>query len=68
MTKLTRRDYERLKANSVDPNGFGPLRRRGMNARLSDYELRQQIEERTAQGKPVRLLLEEYEYRMNKTE
>ncbi|MCA9906261.1 MAG: hypothetical protein KC547_20540 [Anaerolineae bacterium] len=64
MTPLTWQEYETLRARSVDKDGWGPLRRRGMNAHLTDDELRSRIRERVAEGKPVALLLDEYRRRL----
>lgn len=61
---LSRKDLENLTNASVDPTGWGPVRRTNDNEGLSDVELRRKIVDRNLEGKPTYLLRLEYERRL----
>ena len=62
---LSRGKLLNLTENSRDPEPQGPVLREGMNAHLSDEELRDLIKSRNAELKPTYLLRLEYELRLN---
>jgi hypothetical protein len=61
---LSETELAAFTANSVDPSPWGPVRREGMNAHLSDAALRALIVSRNMEGKPTYLLRQEYERRL----
>ncbi len=61
---LSRRELADLTAGSADPRPWGPVRREGMNAHLSDAALRELIKSRNGEAKPTYLLRQEYEQRL----
>lgn len=61
---LTGQELDLFTKGSVDPDGWGPVRRDGMNRDLSDQDLRSTIAQRNEQGKPTYLLRLEYKRRL----
>jgi hypothetical protein len=61
---LSRMELAAFTADSVDPTPWGPVRREGMNAHLSDAALRALIVSRNTQRKPTYLLRQEYDRRL----